>query len=698
MVDERIFIADFETSYINKEQLTLEQKKRERYADSIYIREVTKENGILFNNGKDTIKDFLDYITNLAKSNDTIKIGFHNLQYDWSYICYYLNSKGSTNKKKLNSYSYDEINDGQNMYASTLYFSYHNKGKNKKTGETIYKNYKVKFFDTYKIIPTSVEKMGKILSKTLNIDFRKGDFNYNKIRDYNYRLNEDEKAYIKRDVDIVTMFYNLLPNYMKEKLTLAGNAMLYYKNNSLPNNFINYDGKEEIIDEYKDKFNYLFPNKFYNNHSYIRQGVNYDGSFGRKLDKIDMESLNKNYVEYYFGGLTMVNPLYKGKLIINENYENKNNLVKYCLENNREYTVVRGKEIILDVNSLYPYIMYNSPLPYGTPIVVAYPTMGYIQKHHKNNFIFMKIVDVHGYLKENKLPFIPKNRKDKVGANTLYKDTLDGDTVCCNYDEWKLIKEHYEIESYVIEEISIFKCCKNVLFKKYIDEFIKMKIHYNEKLENGDINPNYNELMRQIAKLMLNTLYGKFGMKVDKDSILKFYDFENDKWSSLNKVERKRDYIYPILANAITSYARQYILSIIDSIDYDQFLYMDTDSIHMIENDKNNLESLTKLGIINSTELGKLDNENQTYCSIYLAPKKYAFINLKNNKLEIKCAGLPDDAKREIPTIENFYYGYETHTKNQKSYIRGGIDISPCKYRIIKPNDKAINNLNVCCV
>ena len=53
MVNERIFIADFETSYINKEQLTLEQKKRERYADSIYIREVTKENGILFNNGKE---------------------------------------------------------------------------------------------------------------------------------------------------------------------------------------------------------------------------------------------------------------------------------------------------------------------------------------------------------------------------------------------------------------------------------------------------------------------------------------------------------------------------------------------------------------------------------------------------------------------------------------------------------------------
>ena len=698
-----IFIADCETSYINEEQLTLHENERQRYADGIYIRNINESTGILFNNGKNTMKDFINYIIGLAKEyNKThnIKIGFHNLQYDWSYICYYLNDNGYFNEKALHSFSYDEINDGNMLYSTTLYYSYRSNKKDKK-GNMTYHNYKIDFFDTYKLFPTSVEKLGKA------IRLSKGkDFDYDKIRDYNYRYTPEEKEYIKTDVDIVVEYYNQSPDYMKEKITLASNALNLYKNKFIPKHFINNQGNEINLEKYSDDnqiFKILFPNKFFNNDiCYIHEGLNYDGTLRRIVDKTNFEECNNIFSKYYYGGMTMVNPLYKGKILINENYSNKDNLINYCKNNNREYKITHGKEIILDVNSLYPFIMNTANLPYGTPIIVENPSMSILDKHYKTNFIFLEIKNIYGHLKENKLPLIPKNKKDKLGAETLYKTELYGDSLGTNRDEWKLINEHYEIFSYEITKAYIFNSVSNIIFSEYVHYFTNMKIKYNKYLLNGEPNPEYNEVKRTNAKFMQNTLYGKYGTKIDKKSVIRM--FKNDEWITVDKEEkRKKEYIYPIIASAITSYARIYMMSIIDNINYEQFVYMDTDSIHMIENDKNNLKTLTEKGLINKAELGKLDNENSTRCSIYLAPKKYAFIDLEekengkniDGELIIKCGGLPDKAKEKITIIENFYYGYETNCKLQRKFVKGGIDLAETKFRILKPKESVYNCLDV---
>ena len=211
---------------------------------------------------------------------------------------------------------------------------------------------------------------------------------------------------------------------------------------------------------------------------------------------------------------------------------------------------------------------------------------------------------------------IPKNKKDKLGAETLYKTELYGDSLGTNRDEWKLINKHYDIFSYEITKAYIFNSVSNIIFSEYVQYFTNMKIKYNKYLLNGEPNPEYNEVKRTNAKFMQNTLYGKYGTKIDKKSVIRM--FKDDEWITVDKEEkRKKEYIYPIIASAITSYARIYMMSIIDNINYEQFVYMDTDSIHMIENDKNNLKTLTEKGLINKAELGKLDNENSTRCSIY---------------------------------------------------------------------------------
>lgn len=690
-----IFIADCETSYINEEQLLLPENDRKRYADGIYIRNINELEGKLFNNGENTMKDFINYILALAKENyktHNIKIGFHNLQYDWSYICYYLNINGYFNEKSLHSFSYDEINDSNMLYATTLYYSYRSKGN--KNGKTDFRNYTIQFFDTLKLFPSSVAKLGKAIGKAKGTDF-----DYDKVRGYNYRYTSEEIEYIKTDVDIVVEYYNQSPEYMKQKVTLASNALSLYKSKFIPKHFTDNQGNIIDLEKYEDnktRFNILFPNKFLNHDKgYIYEGLNYDGSLRRRIGTTTFEECNNIFSKYYYGGMTMVNPKYKSKIIVNENYINKDKIIKYCKQCERDVVLTHGIEHILDVNSLYPYIMNTANLPYGLPIVIENPSMRVLNKHYKNNFIFLEIRNIYGSLKEDKLPLIPKNKTDKLGAETLYKTELYGDRLGTTRDEWKLINEHYNICSYEILRAYVFNSVSGVIFSEYVQYFTNMKIKYNKNLLNGEPNPEYNEVKRSNAKYMQNTLYGKYGMKIDKTSVIRM--FKDNEWITVDKEEnRKREYIYPIIALAITSYARIYMMGIIDSLDFNQFLYMDTDSIHFIENIKNNLQTFIDKGLINKAQLGKLDNENSSRCSIYLAPKKYAFIDYKGGKdgeMIIKCCGLPDKAKEKITTIENFYYGYETNCKLQRRFGKGGIHLSETKFRILRPKESVYNCL-----
>ena len=180
-----IFIYDSETSYISKSEMTKPKGERERYADGIYLRNIDGSPGILFNDGKETMSNFLRYIFRVAKQyskTHDIKIGVHNLKYDISYIIYFLNKLGYFNESSLHNISIDTIDDGNMIYQCTICYNYRTKGKNKK-GETTFRSYKIEFFDTYKLFPISVKKMGKSLTKNSDRNLEKGDFDYNKVRD-----------------------------------------------------------------------------------------------------------------------------------------------------------------------------------------------------------------------------------------------------------------------------------------------------------------------------------------------------------------------------------------------------------------------------------------------------------------------------------------------------------------------------------
>ena len=116
MVKNKIvnYFADFETSYINENQLKLPKDDRERYVflaclklENMNDNINTNEDTWLFADGKDTLKNFMNTLITLSKihkkNKETMRVYFHNLKYDWTYISYYLNINEITNIPQLNT-------------------------------------------------------------------------------------------------------------------------------------------------------------------------------------------------------------------------------------------------------------------------------------------------------------------------------------------------------------------------------------------------------------------------------------------------------------------------------------------------------------------------------------------------------------------------------------------------------------------
>lgn len=712
------YFADFETSYIDENQLNLPKNERERYVFLACLKRENMSEDInsqkdtwIFADGKETIKNFMNTLISLAKmhkkNKETMQVYFHNLKYDWSYIVYFLNINGITNIPKLNSMYYETIEDSTALYGCNLmtttkkdkrrvrkeYQGKDDKGKKlykerpkyySNNDEMYFYKYdgKIEFRDSLKLFPKSVKDLGKAL-KLPKLD-EENEFSYNLVRDYDYRPDEQEIEYCVRDVDIIERFFHKAPDYSKVGITLASNSMRYFKNNCFP---INIRGKEY------NTFNDLFPSgnkKFSSVLGKITGKVN-------EFKKYSLDDLNNIYKDGYTGGLTQVNKTYEGVYIINKDYEEKEQLIERLRFLGRSYIITNNVERIIDVNSEYPYIMKTAKIPFDYPMsIIDFPEENEVMRlaHSETTLCMCIIEDVTGTLKNDKLPIIPKHRNLKRCNLSNYLYELYHHTLICNYEEFELYKEHYDILNYQITQCVVFKCVKGVIFEDYINTFYKMK---EQATEDGD------KARREIAKLFLNTLYGKFGMSPTRESYERFYDLLDEDW----KIDKDREYyyiddegkqvfekfspdgnwIYPFLASCVTSYARIYLIKMIDKIPFQCFLYCDSDSIHFIDNDEYGFEHMKQDGLIHDTDLGKFDNEDNTRSSIYLAPKKYGYISMKDNEIIIKCAGLPDDAKKKITTIDKFYYGYSTDSKLNINRCKGGIDLIQCKYEIMKKDD-----------
>lgn len=149
------------------------------------------------------------------------KLWFHNLKFDGVFIIYYLLQHGydwiDDKKDKRDKTFTTLIGDMGQFYNISIYFTVKNKHVNK-----------VEIYDSLKLFPNfSVEKM----AQAFDLPIQKLKIDYHKYRPIGWELTEEEIAYIKNDVEIVSRALKEMFKRGLTKMTIASNAIKNFRDN-----------------------------------------------------------------------------------------------------------------------------------------------------------------------------------------------------------------------------------------------------------------------------------------------------------------------------------------------------------------------------------------------------------------------------------------------------------------------------------
>lgn len=375
------------------------------------------------------------------------------------------------------------------------------------------------------------------------------------------------------------------------------------------------------------------------------------------LNKIDDDFIRKSYR----GGYTYVNPSIAKKNI------NKTGMT-------------------FDVNSLYPSVMYGvnrELLPYDMPIFFKGE-----YKPNKYYPLYIQRLKCRFKLKKGYVPIIQIKKNSMFSENEYLKNSgVERVTLTLTSVDLEMVKEHYEISNEEYLDGYMFKATKN-LFKNYIDYWINIKKQAEKDGNKG---------MRQIAKLMLNSLYGKFAtngvsdvkIPILQNEIVKHdtkCTIDRDYFDGILKDDKDRELNYTAMACFITAYARKVTITAIQEVGglnkNSRFCYADTDSIHITGEATPNIW-------VDPLELGAWKHESTWSYAKFIRAKTY--IEEINGELDVKCAGMPDNTK-ELVTKKNFKIGFSVlaedmtidnkYKKLMPKRVKGGIILKESDFTI----------------
>lgn len=544
-----------------------------------------------------TIDEQLDY---LIEQNANIICYFHNLKFDGSFILYnILITRGFEQACEIikpEPYLQVKWLLDKDMRNNTVKYSISDRG----IWYTITiktHNHIIQFRDSLKLLPFSVKKIGN----DFKTEHKKLEIEYTGFRYAGCEIKDSEKEYIINDILVPKEALEIMFNEGHKNLTIGSCCLSeYYKTMD----------KEDVKN--------FFPNLYEIEIDDSKYGSKTAGDYIRKS---------------YRGGWCY---LVKGK-------ENK----------------IFTNGTTADVNSLYPSMMHSesgNKYPVGKPM---FWKGDYIPEDalKPNRYYFIR-VKTRFYIKKNKLPFIQiktnlmykgtesletSDYYDKVTEKyyTHYKD-LNGNIkevrpiLTLTMTDWELIKEHYELVDTEILDGCYFYS-EVGLFDEYINKYKQIKMTSKGAL-------------RELAKLFLNNLYGKFATSTD--SSFKFaYQKDDGSLGYLTMEEHDKQPGYIAIGSAITSYSRNFTIRAAQKNYYGKtkrgFIYADTDSIHC------DLYANEIKGIkVHDSDFCCWKLESQWDKGLFVRQKTYfEHVIAENQKPidkpynNIKCAGMPQKCK-----------------------------------------------------
>lgn len=176
--------------------------------------------------------------------------------------------------------------------------------------------------------------------------------------------------------------------------------------------------------------------------------------------------------------------------------------------------------------------------------------------------------------------------------------------------------------------------------------------------------------MRTLAKLMLNSLYGKFATSLDNKVKVPYLDENGIVTYKIEEAKDKKGLYIP-MGVFVTAYAREVTIRTsgaikeytINKYGKDLYCYSDTDSIHTLLN----IEELKKFCEIDPVALGKWKHESSFTEAKFVRQKCY--VEKFDNEYTITCAGMPKKCMYKKNKEENILY-YKTYEEQKNGEIK----------------------------
>lgn len=268
----------------------------------------------------------------------------------------------------------------------------------------------------------------------------------------------------------------------------------------------------------------------------------------------------------------------------------------------------------LDINSMYPAIMHDALLPcWFEKYFPTFDALGW-EKSLVDRSIVARVKiktdePVYGARRENKLIF-------PVGS---FETVLTTPEI------------HYAIEHGHLVDVLEFAVYRRAnLFKAFVDYFYEKRQEYKEA---------GNQAFQYMCKILMNTLYGKWGQSGHRWEDTKEYQWEGFESGLTQNDDGKIIHLrnrlgqtqilshegetmnsFPLIAAEITALARLQLWELVKEAGEDHVYYTDTDSLVVDASGYNNLANR-----IHPTRLGALKLEEESTSSEFLAPKHYTF-------------------------------------------------------------------------
>jgi hypothetical protein len=426
-----------------------------------------------------------------------------------------------------------------------------------------------------------IDVNGRILSIEINVDRTKGRF---------WKFN-DSFAIMPKKLHEITHSFDVPHKKIEKNFfeILEPNYVDKFDNWEMFKEYLEYDCKglyeaigyfENIVNTYNGEIKLTIASTAMDTfkHAYLKTIINSleDVKIGKNIENEDLFLKTEDLVRsYYFGGRCEIFTRY--------------------IEYGYYY----------DVNSLYPFVMLQ-PMPVSKPIFALPENINF---KNDTGFIYCSSID---FMNTEKIPLIPYKLSIRANKKLIYpmghwQGWLDLDMYR------KALTLGYEFK---IDHGIIFNT--ETIFKDYIEDFYKLRFT--------------NDAMKLIAKLMMNSLYGKFAQKRLKKQIIKYLGIDEETLKELipyniemNLYEKESistsKHIIPSIAAHITTLAQLELYKYFEKCNNDIY-YCDTDSF------------ITKTRLPSSKNLGDIKLEYEIDKAVFLLPKTYYLNGFDTGKQE----------------------------------------------------------------